>query len=326
MRWRGVGSRSVGHTLFPPEKCSHNSSEIFQTLAARLNKCWANYQYLSAEAEMRGLVPPSSAPCSPAPSRILVIVRTDSQPIMSASKTAFEKYLPTSVVTQHSPFPNHSSILNSIPTADAVASGNKKRWSLFRGLNVFGTPGNNRPGEVTPPGSPDDNGVSTSSDAPGPNSAITAPKRPATPPHQAFSFKFSLEYFAARPNLENKNRTVTAPLLPPGAQAILRARQSLDSTSSVASGNGGSGASIGSATSGSNASRGKARAKEVKPLKPQEHEMSTARYSGRSLTEWAQVLHECRSFYSRRKQEGVPRDNLIETPTMGVENFRLMGG
>jgi hypothetical protein len=283
---------------------------------------------------MRGLVQPSSAPCSPAPSRILVIMRTDSQPIMTASRTHPEKYLPTSVVTQHSPFPNHSSILNSIPAADSPNTGSKKRWSIFRGLSVFATPGNNRPGEVTPPGSPDDNSVSTSSDTPGPNSAITAPKRPSTPPHQAFSFKFSLEFSPARPNLENKNRLVTAPLLPPNAQAILMSRQSSDSGSSGASSSGGSGPSssdgsgpsVGSAVSGSSTSRGKARTREIKPLKPKEHEISTARYSGRSLTEWAQVLHECHSFYTRRKQEGVPRDNLVETPTMAMESFRLMGG
>ncbi len=277
---------------------------------------------------MRGLVPPSSAPCSPAPSRVLVIVRTDSQPIMTASKTHFEKYLPTSIVTQNSPFPNHSSILNSIPTADAPNQGNKKRWSLFRGLNVFGAPGNSRPGEVTPPGSPDDNGVPIAGDTPGPNSAITAPKRPATPPHQAFSFKFSLEFFTTRHNLENKNRMLTAPSLPSSAQAVLRSRQSSDSGVSRGSGSGVSQTSnsAGSGASNSIASRGKAKAREVKPLKPTEHEMGTARYSGRSLAEWAQVLHECRSFHSRRKQEGVPRDNLVETPTLGVENFRLLGG
>jgi hypothetical protein len=62
------------------------------------------------------------------------------------------------------------------------------------------------------------------------------------------------------------------------------------------------------------------------PVKPQEHEMGTARYAGRALVEWAQVMHECHSFYTRRKQEGVPKDSLVETPTLGVENFRMMGG
>ncbi|KIW93749.1 uncharacterized protein Z519_05064 [Cladophialophora bantiana CBS 173.52] len=307
--------------------------EILETLAARLNKCWANYQYLIAEAEMRGVIPPSSAPCSPAPSRVLVIIRTDSQPIMTPSKTHFERYLPASIVTQSSPYQNHSSVLSTIPAADSPAQGNRKRWSLFRGLNVFGSPGNNRPGEVTPPGSPDDSGVSTSGDGPGPNSAITAQKRPTTPPHQAFSFKFSLEFLQGRTNLENKNRMLGAPQLPPNAQSILMARRSSESGGSSSSGNSSDGGSSSSSRSGgsagsanSNDTRARGRVAEVKPLKPKEHEMGTARYSGRSLAEWAQVLNECRSFYSRRKQEGVPRDSLVETPTMGVENFRLMGG
>ncbi|KIX03521.1 uncharacterized protein Z518_07074 [Rhinocladiella mackenziei CBS 650.93] len=289
--------------------------EILRTLATRLNKCWANYQYLSAEAEMRGLVPPPSAPCSPAPSRVLIIIRTDSQPVFTNPATTYDKYPAAAVVTQSSPYQNHSSVLNTIPSADSPTPGTKKRWSLFRGLNVFGSsPGNNRPGEVTPPGSPEENGVVTASDhSPGPNSAITANKpsyRPATPPHQAFSFKFSLEWYQKAPTWENKNRVLTAPQLPPNAQSILRARLSSESTST------------GSSVSGD--AKGKARAKEVTPLKPQPHEMGTARYSGRALAEWAQVLNECRSFYMRRKQEGVPRDHLVETPTMAVEAFRLM--
>ncbi len=295
--------------------------EILQTLATRLNKCWANYQYLNADAEMRGLAPPSSAPCSPAPSRVLIIIRTDSQPVMTHSKTIFEKNLPSPVVNQPSPYQNHSSVLNTIPTADLPTPGTRKRWSLFRGINVFGSaPGNSRPGEVTPPGSPEENPVAVAVPDvdPGPNSAITVAKRPITPPHQAFSFKFSLEFFQSRPNLDNKNRTLTAPRLPFNAQSTLTARQSSDSSATNSSGTMSSGSS--------SESRARGRPTGVKPLKPREYELGTARYSGRSLAEWAQVLNECRSFYTRRRQEGVPRDSLVETPTMGVENFRLMGG
>lgn len=285
---------------------------------------------------MRGLVPPSSAPCSPAPSRVLVIVRTDSQPIITPIKTNFEKYLPPPIVTQSSPYQNHSSVLNTIPAADLPVQGNKKRWSIFRGLNMFGsTPGNSRPGEVTPPGSPDEAlAVPSNGSTPGPNSAITEDSRPSTPPHQVFSFKFSLEFLQHRPNLDNKNRVLTCPQLPGNAQSIIKARQTPGSRGSTSSGgsSGGSGVSLSSGPSsgpsGSSDSRTRVRARgpEVKPLKPQEHELSTARYSGRALAEWAQVVYECRSFYARRRQEGVPRDNLVETPTMGVENFRLLAG
>lgn len=291
--------------------------EILETLSLRLKKCWAHYQYLVAEAEMRGLLPPSSAPCTPAPSRMLVILRTDSQPILSASKMDFESRLPPAVVTQASPYQNHSSALSTIPSADEPRQGNKKRWSLFRGLTAFGaSSGNSRPGEVTPPGSPDENGSTPGGDnTPGPNSAITAnrPYRPDTPPHQAFSFKFSLEWLGMGNSLERRsqNRLLTIPQLPHNAETILRSRQNCNVKNS-------------GETAGSE-SKMETRKPEVKPLKPRDHELNTARYSGRALAEWAHVVHDCRSFYSRRKQDGVPRDSLVETPTMGVENFRFMG-
>lgn len=273
---------------------------------------------------MRGLPPPSSAPCCPGPSRLLVIMRTDSQPIMNASRTNLDKSLSQSI-SQSSPYQNHSSLLNSIPSADVPAAGSKKRWSLFRGLAMFGTtPGSGRPGEVTPPGSPEENGSLSSGDnCPGPNSAITASvpaPRPSTPPHQAFSFRFSLEYCPPR---EHKNRVLIAPQLPFNAQSILKARLSSDSSESGDSATSGSAAS-GSATSAGSDVKTTARSNEVKPLKPKDHERSLAQNSGRALAEWAQVLNECRTFYGRRKHEGVPRDSLVEIPTLAVENVRMI--
>jgi len=265
---------------------------------------------------MREACPPSSAPCSPAPSRSLIIIRTDSQPVLASSCSSFDRFLPPVLVNQNTPYQNHSSILNTIPAADSPIP-TKKRWSLLRSINPFGaSPGNNRPGEVTPPGSPDDKPSLLSNDGvPGPNSAIPPAKpmsRPVTPPHQTFSFKFSLEWVESRPHLGNKNRRLTAPLLPANAQRIVEQhRLSSESGESMRSAGG--------------ASATRSRMPEVKPLKPKDGEISTARYSGRALAEWSQVLTECRNFYTRRKQEGVPRDTLVETPTIGVETFRLAG-
>jgi len=284
-------------------------SEILQTLAARLNKCWAHYQYLSAEAEMRGLCPPSTAPCSPAPSRSLVIIRTDSQPHSASTFTSFDKFIPPPV-NQPSPYRSHSSVLNQLPAADSPTQAtSKKRWSIFKNINPFnGTPGNSRPGEVTPPGSPDDGSTSGADTAAGLNSIINLaqPKsRPATPPHQAFSFKFSLEWVDSRPSLANKNRKLVPPVLPSNAQRLVNQLQSFTNAVSQDS---------------------LVNKAEIKPVKPNREEFSTAKYSGRALAEWSTVIMECRSFYSRRKQEGVPRDSLVETPTMGVETFRMFGG
>jgi len=257
--------------------------------------------------------------------------------------TNFEKYLPSSLISQTSPYQNHSSALSSIPSADSPTQPSKKRWSLFKGFNVFGpVPGNQRPGEVTPPGTPDEKTTSNSStdNLPGPNSAITTtqpPSRPATPPHQTFSFKFSLEWNNARSAEQRNPRKMTPPTLPINAQNILQKLQNRQSSSSGASGspsNSGSGSTTsisisgGSSASGTGASedaRMRTRNGEIRPVKPAPHEIPIARYSGRALAEWRQVLVECGHFYHRRRLEGVPKDSLIETPTMGVETFRLAG-
>lgn len=264
---------------------------------------------------MRGLPLPSSSPCTPAPSRVLLILRLDNQPLMTPSRMTQEPNLPT-VVTQSSAYQNLSSALNTIPAADVPTQGSKKRWSLFRGLNMFGsTPGNGRPGEVTPPGSPEDGSSTASGDTlPDPNSAIAVAKpvsRPITPPHQACSFRFSLGEYRVRPEQESTNRLVTPPQLPHAAESLLRSRES--------------GAGNGIANRAESDARTRSRTREIRPLKPRAHELVTARYSGRALAEWGQVVAECRNFYVRRRQEGVPRDSLVETPTLGVENFRSPG-
>lgn len=260
----------------------------------------------------------------------------------------FEKYLPSTLISQNSPYQNHSSALSSIPAADSPNQQSRKRWSLFKGFNtVFGPlPGNHRPGEVTPPGTPDEKTTPNSSteNLPGPNSAITTtqvPSRPATPPHQAFSFKFSLEWNNQRSAEQRNPRKITAPNLPTNAHNILQKLQNRQSSSSGGSGStvsisatsahsssgtgSGTGSGNGSGSSTSEDAKMRTRTGEIRPLKPTQIEVSIARYSGRALAEWRQVLVECGHFYHRRRLEGVPRDNLIETPTMGVETFRLAG-
>jgi len=268
----------------------------------------------TAERRSKASRSPSRSPCTPAPARLLLIIRLDNQPLLAPSRTTFDRHAGPGLINQSSPYQNHSSALNTIPSADVTPQVNKKRWSLLKGLNMFNSsPGNHRPGEVTPPGSPDENG-SRPSYIPGPNNAIAVPKvmsRPITPPHQACSFRFELQPHRALPQLEVRNWTLTAPRLPQTAQNILRARESRESNAS-----GGS--------SGSDAKL-KAKAKEIKPLKPKQDEMSNARYTGRALAEWTQVVSECRNFYIRRRQDGVPRDSLVEIPTLGVENFRSPG-
>ncbi|EEP82531.1 predicted protein [Uncinocarpus reesii 1704] len=48
----------------------------------------------------------------------------------------------------------------------------------------------------------------------------------------------------------------------------------------------------------------------------------SSKYAGRALAEWSLVVSECDCFFQRRRDEGVPYDNLVEIPMLGVESFR----
>jgi hypothetical protein len=52
---------------------------------------------------------------------------------------------------------------------------------------------------------------------------------------------------------------------------------------------------------------------------------TSSRYAGRALAEWTFVSHECQNFFDRRKNEGVPLNKYVETPTLNVEAFRRPG-
>lgn len=279
-------------------RCSSTASEldleIFKKLSALLHRSWAHHQYLVAEAEMRDTTPPSTNPCAPAPGRALLIIRTDGN--HGSSFTSFDKLMPTST-NQSSPYGNHSSMLTKVPEADTQKTESKKRWSILKSISLFSGPTNTRPGEVTPPGSPD------SANSKSRNKEQEGISRPSTPPHQALNFRFSLEYTNSRPQIPAKTRKLPLPTLPHTAQKILDDMNKLEGL----------------------ASKETLRMSEVKPLKPKPEEVNMARYSGRALSEWAQVVQECRNFYVRRRQEGCPSDAAVETPNIAVESFRMFG-
>ncbi|KAK5098104.1 hypothetical protein LTR70_004348 [Exophiala xenobiotica] len=273
--------------------------EIYQRLSQLLNRSWAHHQYLAADAEMRDTAPPSTNPCSPAPGRALLIIRTDAHN-RGASFTSFDKLMPPGA-NQSSPYTSHSSMLSKVPEADAQQTTTKKRWSILKTIGLFSGPTNSRPGEVTPPGSPDPANEGGNSRHSGSNKEQQAISRPSSPPPQPLNFRFSLEYSNSRPQLPSKGRKLPLPSLPHTSQKLLDDLNKLEGMSSQET----------------------LTIKEIKPLKPRPEELNTARYSGRALSEWAQVVHECRNFYVRRKQEGCRSDSAVETPCIAVESFRM---
>lgn len=254
---------------------------------------------------MRHIAPPSSAPCSPAPGRRLMILRADSQPLPDAVIAALDSLITPRGTNQDSPYQRHSSALNTIPTADSP-SHTKKRWSLFRNILPFNAvPGNSRPGEVTPPLTADESKFEFELDPPTSKQQSKSPmakeRYPPTPPYRPLSFKFSLEW-VDKPSGPVPDHLLTRPQLSATAQSIFQRgyRESHRNEYQQLS------------------------TSDTKPKKPNQNSVAS-KYAGRALAEWELVVGEFNYFFERRREGGVPSDQMVETPALGVESFRISG-
>ncbi len=117
-------------------------------------------------------------------------------------------------------------------------------------------------------------------------------RKPATaaPSFRPHSFKFSLEWSDRENDPAGKEKRLYPPRLPLPAQTYL---QSVRDEKPA-----------------------------YKPTKPEGAAIESSKYVGRALAEWAILIIECQTFFERRKHEGVPGDEQVETPTLGVETFR----
>ena len=117
------------------------------------------------------------------------------------------------------------------------------------------------------------------------------------PSYRALSFKISLEWIDQDNNniVVGRDRRLYPPELPLPAQLSLQQCQQ---------------------------SRQSEDARDNNPLEPVGVMAGPSKYAGRALAEWAILIAECQNFFERRKAEGVPSYQLVETPTLGVEPFR----
>lgn len=291
------------------------------------------------------MAPLSSAPCSPAPGRRIIIIRSDNLPSPPSLFVSFDGVVPPSSSEPPTAYRNSLQLDTKEPAAEP-APAPKKRWNILR--SMFSSPANPKPGEVTPPGSACDELEShtageerskrDSEDQSQPQPAPSI-RRPRTP-HQKFCFRFSLEWLD-RPQWPSKNRRLFPPRLPVAAQLHLQARRSmsgnpstdsvsdLDSDSETKSARA-SGSETGSDDRpaghdhhlGKRRISGFSRPTKEGDLQLRNESLVGSKYAGRALAEWAQVVSECDSFFERRRDEGVPCDRLVETPILGVESFR----
>ncbi|KAL9098876.1 MAG: hypothetical protein Q9163_005542 [Psora crenata] len=265
-------------------------------------------------AERLGLSKPSTAPSSPAPNRCLLIVRDDVQPAHSGMFLSFEGILSTTGMSKVNPYENHSSrnLLSKeyFPRSQSTsgdsrypAVSGKRRWGLVKSIMPFTIHLEGALSQSQKPTSKNEPKNTVNCDVddwPLPDTASEEPSARSTvdgsaaddPPisHRASSFKFSLEWIDKDDNSAWKDRQLYPPELPLPAQLSRQHRPDCPL--------------------------------ELVPRKPEGAAVGPSKYAGRALAEWAGLIIECKNFFERRKAEGVPFYQMVETPLLGADPFR----
>lgn len=248
-------------------------------------------------------LPISTIPCPPAPGRRLLIIRTDAPP-HSGTFLSFDGIIqsqthPNALQKKETPIdqePERPSSALSNASSDygqgPIEDVGKKRWNMFK--SFIGIPSSPR-SKSRSPGPKDRSASQTSSGTLTPTAISTTSEATAVvspPTHRAYCFRFSLEWGDKRFQIVN-NMRIYSPRLPQPAQQLLQ-------------------------------SSGKA-LPTISSVKPEGNAIVSSTYAGRALAEWSMVVNECQNFFERRKNEGVPANKWVETPTLGVETFKKPG-
>ncbi|PGH18073.1 hypothetical protein AJ79_00700 [Helicocarpus griseus UAMH5409] len=332
-------------------KPSPLDTRIYNTLLDRLGCIWKYFLLCQSKAERDVQPPLSTAPCSPAPGRRILIIRNDYHP-SSSMFVCLDHIIPPS-----SNQPSAESLTEVEPnhtSAQSPGPPNKKRWKSLK--TIFTGPANAKPGEVTPPnsGSEDSEFAAADSGETRDNRPDDENQQPATKPLPKYTFRFSIQW-NDRARFPSKDRRLFPPSLPLPAQLFLqslRMRDSKQQSDSEASESVPNSVSATSSDDGSDSGSGDMNSVSktttattttpslTDPTNPvskpvctslnssespggeNQQRLVASKYAGRALAEWAIVVCECDNFFSRRRDEGVPSDDAVEIPILGVETFR----
>ncbi|KAJ6074699.1 uncharacterized protein N7446_002476 [Penicillium canescens] len=317
-------------------------SMIYETLSDRLLRVWEYYIGFQSKAEEGMTAPLSSAPCTPAPGRRIIIIRCDNQLSPANLFVSFDRVVP--------PVPSNQVMSHRRKRRWPTR---QKRWGLLKAM--FGSSSNTRSGDgdLSSRSSEDSetNGTDLTivSDSKcmddheqTPTNSVDELVRPKTP-HQPFFFKFSLEWMD-RPQWPTKNKRLFTPCLPVASQLHVEHRRSPSKSDYDTASENRSPSDIESETTTPEDPEDPINPDETPtqptsdtwprtpttknsplpelPSQPSHDHLVPSKYAGRALAEWAHIVSECDSFFARRRDEGVPTDRVVETPTLGVESFR----
>ncbi|KAJ5398988.1 hypothetical protein N7465_009477 [Penicillium sp. CMV-2018d] len=320
-------------------------SNVYELLSDRLLRVWEYYIGFQSKAEEDMTAPLSSAPCTPAPGRRIIIIRCENQLSPVNLFVSFDRVVP--------PVPSDQ-LTSHRRTGSSDSNGSdgqppKKRWGILKAM--FGSSSNTRSGDGVSSSSSDDSENSASDPTmtadskcmdeheQTPTTSMEEIIRPKAP-HQPFFFKFSLEWMD-RPQWPTKNKRLFTPCLPVASQLHVEHRRSPDKSDyDTASENPGHSdlendeqepdtltADQDTPTQPTSDTWPRTPTTKNSPLpelpaQPSYDHLVPSKYAGRALAEWAHIVSECDSFFARRRDEGVPSDRMVETPTLGVESFR----
>lgn len=202
----------------------------------------------------------------------------------------------------------------------------KKRWSLLKSIIPSSSP-KDRPktsSAKTTPAAPPTSSSAGSNDGPSSKGGAVdgTAAGSAAPSYRALSFKISLEWIDQDISnlVTGRERRLYPPELPLPAQLSL---QQSSSSRRRTEGADEEGVPDKDKDDKDNKDNNKDNDKNNNtPLEPVGVTAGPSKYAGRALAEWAILIAECQNFFERRKAEGVPSYQLVETPTLGVDPFR----
>ncbi|EOA82615.1 uncharacterized protein SETTUDRAFT_121069 [Exserohilum turcica Et28A] len=283
---------------------------IKRALSDRLRTIWSHYLWLQEEAERKQTVWPSTQACNPAPGRRFLIIRNDnpivanSGPFLSFDGVVQNPHQRKPSLTSNpipEPEPRPASSLSTDSNDFPDEDSGKGRWSIFRNLIGGGSKQNAKSKSPGPAAKDKENagkttgtnGTNASTESSSNTSAAETPApAPAPVTHRSYHFRFSLEWVDKRFGTYQHMR-LQPPRLPAPAQTLLQQK----------------GINI----------------DPVPSAQPTGAAVTSSTYAGRALAEWTFISHECQNFFDRRKNEGVPSNRQVETPTLNVEAFRRPG-
>ncbi|KAI9796247.1 MAG: hypothetical protein M1833_006416 [Piccolia ochrophora] len=297
---------------------------VVRTLNDRLESAWSRFVYLHDKARSAQLVPPSTAPSTPAPGRQLLIIRNEVQ-VPSSLYLSLDGIVPPSqsqirdpadgqppsISERTSPFRRKGSRPSIGPSQSKASSssaegGGRRSWSLFQNVKSFATSHTKESAsdvdgdDITehirkkPTKEARIHDEDTAALAKSPSDATQAEGNSDHGPvnskaHEQYSFRFSLEWTGNQHGMPGESR-LSPPKLPSHSKAMWPAK------------------------------RGDWSHANGPP--PVRRDRKSDKYVGRALAEWDWVVNECHRFFIRRRQAGAASDAHVEIPTLGVENFR----